>query len=226
MELLDLKKREVFFLGPRDSEWLFIQPVDEHDRAMPESEKEKISSLAPGLSFALAAFSADWDSELAPWDAEPVFRGQKPFSGGARTTLTYIEEELLPARSPCGARGVILGGYSLAGLFALWAGYESSRFRAVAAASPSVWFPGYTDYAAARSFRAGAAALSLGDREDRTRHPLMCTVGSALKKQYELLAAQGIAADLTLHPGNHFVNADGRMAAAFVKATELADRWK
>ena len=98
MELLDLKNREVFFLGPRDSEWLFIQPVDEHDRAMPESKKEKISSLAPGLSFALAAFSADWDSELAPWDAEPVFRGQKPFSGGARTTLTYIEEELRVCR--------------------------------------------------------------------------------------------------------------------------------
>ena len=43
-------------------------------------------------------------------------------------------------------------------------------------------------------------------------------------EQYDLLAAQGIAADLTLHPGNHFVNADGRMVAAFVKATELADR--
>ena len=221
MEKPDL--REVYRFGKGEGEWLFIQPVDDHDKAMLESERALIASLSPGLSFTLAAFSVNWFTDLAPWDAEPVFKDQPPFSGGARNTLSFIEDQLLPALSGCGSKGVILGGYSLAGLFALWAGYESRRFRAIAAASPSVWFPGCLEYAAARPFLAVAAALSLGDREEKTRHPVMRTVGDALKKQYALLKAQGVAADLTLHPGNHFVAADKRMAAAFVKAADLAE---
>ena len=38
---------------------------------------------------------------------------------------------------------VILGGYSLAGLFALWSAYQEScavKFAAAAGMSPSVWF--------------------------------------------------------------------------------------
>lgn len=40
-----------------------------------------------------------------------------------------------------------LGGYSLAGLFSLWAAYQTNLFAGIAAASPSVWFPGFLDYA-------------------------------------------------------------------------------
>ena len=43
---------------------------------------------------------------------------------------------------------LIPGGYSLAGLFALWSVFRSDRFKAAAAASPSVWFRGWLDYAA------------------------------------------------------------------------------
>ena len=40
-----------------------------------------------------------------------------------------------------------LCGYSLAGLFALWAVYQTDFFAGTAAVSPSVWYPGWLGYA-------------------------------------------------------------------------------
>ena len=40
----------------------------------------------------------------------------------------------------------VIAGYSLAGLFALWAAWNSGYFRRVASVSGSLWYPGFTDY--------------------------------------------------------------------------------
>ena len=44
------------------------------------------------------------------------------------------------------SRTYYIGGYSLAGLFSLWAAYQTDVFSGFAAASPSVWFPGFIEY--------------------------------------------------------------------------------
>ena len=47
---------------------------------------------------------------------------------------------LFPAlRERFGDLPAVIGGYSLGGLFSLWAAAQTDSFRAVAAASPSVW---------------------------------------------------------------------------------------
>lgn len=66
----------------------------------------------------------------------------------------------------------IIGGYSLAGLFALWAAYQTDTFKAVAAASPSIWFPGFVDFMKDREIHTKRVYLSLGDKEEKTRIPL------------------------------------------------------
>lgn len=151
----------------------------------------------------------DWNRDLSPWSAPPVF-GRVPFGGQARGTLDALLSDALPQCDP--ALPVFLGGYSLAGLFALWANYECDRFAGVAAASPSVWFPGWDAYADARAPR-GMAYLSLGDREARTRNPLMATVADAIQRQARRFGA--IPSTFEWNPGNHFVNADIRMAKGF-----------
>ena len=65
---------------------------------------------------------------------------------------------------------VILGGYSLAGLFALWAATQINALYGVAAASPSVWFPGWPEHEAAHPIQAQRVYLSLGDREEHTKN--------------------------------------------------------
>ena len=108
-----------------------------------------------------------------------------------------------------------IGGYSLAGLFALWAAYQTDVFKGVAAASPSMWFPGFADNMRENTIHAKSVYLSLGDKEEKTRNPVMATVGDRIREAYNLLREQGINATLEWNQGNHFKDADIRTAKAF-----------
>ena len=200
---------------------LLIQPVDDHDLEGTDREVSLIGSSSRP-AFALCAFRvANWNTELSPWDAPPVF-GNESFGHGAPDTLKWIEDRLLPALisrwSLPDNIPVILGGYSLAGLFALWSAYETDRFSAAACASPSVWFPGWIEYAENHSVRTGTVYLSLGDREERTRNPVMARVGECIRRQHQLL--QSSICTLEWNEGNHFREPDMRTARAFAWCLE------
>lgn len=197
---------------------LLLQPVDAHDQSLLDSEVAEIENLT-GVRFSLVAFGInDWMSELTPWPAPPTF-GKQPFGDGAEHTLNYIEDTLLPLlKVQWGEMKVILGGYSLAGLFSLWAGYNSDLFDGIATASPSVWYPQWTEYIEGKAFHSKDVYLSLGDRESRTKHPVMAHVDDAIRLQQQLLAAQGVATTLEWNPGGHFVDSEKRMAKAFAWA--------
>ena len=67
--------------------------------------------------------------------------GKEGFGDGAKETLAFVIKKLIPAvKTKYDISQVIpsiLGGYSLAGLFALWSAYQTNAFRAIAAASPN-----------------------------------------------------------------------------------------
>lgn len=109
-------------------------------------------------------------------------------------------------------RKYILAGYSLAGFFALWASYQTDLFSDIAAVSPSVWYPGWIDYAKKHQTRAERIYLSLGDREEKTRNAMMSQVGDAIRGQYQLLQRDNIPSTLEWNPGNHFRDNGLRMA--------------
>ena len=193
---------------------LFIQPVDAHDTELLDAEIEAMRDCV--LPFALAAFEVrDWNRELSPWVAPPVF-GKVPFAGMAEETLSFVLDRLLPElRTQLGAdTKLCIGGYSLAGLFALWAATGTDAFSGIAAASPSVWFPGWMDHVKANPIQARAVYLSLGDREERAKNPVMATVGDCIREQYALLQSDYIA-KLEWNPGNHFQDSEKRTARAF-----------
>lgn len=196
---------------------LFLQPVDEHDAELLDSEIDAMRDCA--LPFALAAFEVkDWNRDLSPWEAPPVF-GKVPFGGGAEDTLRFVIDRLLPElrdRLALPEDGKLcIGGYSLAGLFALWTATQTDAFSGVAAASPSVWFPGFTDYVKAHPILAEKVYLSLGDREERTKNPTMATVGDCIRELYALLQAERTVT-LEWNPGNHFQDSEKRTARAFL----------
>ena len=196
---------------------LFLQPVDKHDAELLDSEVEAMRNCE--LPFALAAFEVkDWNRELSPWEAPPVF-GKVPFGDGAADTLCFVTERLLPelrARLSLSADAKLcIGGYSLAGLFALWAATQTDVFSGVAAASPSVWFPGWIDYVKEHPIQSENVYLSLGDREERTKNPVMATVGDRIGELYALLQADHTVT-LEWNPGNHFQDSEKRIAKAFL----------
>lgn len=103
----------------------------------------------------------------------------------------------------------------MAGLFSLWAAYQTDAFASVAAASPSIWFPGFLQYMKEHDIRTESVYLSLGDREEKTRNPVMATVGECIREGHELLLDRGVRTILEWNPGNHFKNAGIRMAKGF-----------
>ena len=207
-----------------EPEVLLVEPMDEQDLEFLDRELGILKAEA-GRPFALAALIIeDWNSELAPWPAEPVF-GKDPFTGGAPDTLRLIEETLIPKAESLfpslknGRR--IIGGYSLSALFALWCAYESGSFDGIAAASPSVWYPGWMEFVRNHSPKAHNIYLSLGDKEYKSRNRTLATVETCIREYSEILSAtEGVRTTLEWNPGNHFVEADLRTAKAFLWALE------
>ena len=57
--------------------------------------------------------------------------------------------------------------------------------------------------------------LSLGDREEKTRNPVMAEVGNRIREAQEILKEQNVKCILEWNEGNHFKDADLRTARAF-----------
>ena len=200
-------------------EYLLIQPIDEHDLEVLDNEVATVQSLT-NKSFTLVAFEIkDWQSELTPWTSPAVF-GKVPFGEGASATLSFIKDTLIPQLEQMelfdkNGMQCVFGGYSLAGFFALWSSYQTKLFGGIAAVSPSVWYPQWMEYAEKNRPLATSVYLSLGDKEEKTKNPTMAQVGNCIRKQQELLAAQGINTILEWNPGNHFQHSDERTAKGF-----------
>ena len=209
---------DVFSFGNEDAPNILIQPVDDHDLAAVENEVKEIRGQTD-IGFRLIAVkAADWNRDLSPWKAPAVF-GSEGFGGGADSTLNEILD--LCTESD---RAWFIGGYSLAGLFALWAACRTGRFSGVASASPSVWFPGFTEYLRTNPVRSGTVYLSLGDREGKTKNPVMATVGRCIRETENILRNQGVRSVLEWNPGNHFRDADLRTARAFAWVLNAAGK--
>ncbi|MBR6173769.1 MAG: esterase [Eubacterium sp.] len=208
---------KVFELGGDKSDLILIQMVDSHSIRMIESEAELIRKLSGRDDFRLVACQVDdWNQDLSPWEAPPVF-GKEGFGGKAEKTLQDLKESVL---SRCGqADRKFIGGYSLAGLFALWAAYREDSFEGVAAASPSVWFPGFVDMAERERILTKKVYLSLGDKEEKAKNPVMATVGDSIRRLHQIYEeSNGIETALEWNEGNHFREPELRMAKGFAWA--------
>ena len=188
---------------------VLIHPVDDHDLDGIENECALIKEKS-GSDFRLIAVKVDnWNEDLSPWKAPAVF-GKEDFGSGAEKTL----EEILTLCSD-NSKTYYIGGYSLAGLFALWASYQTDAFKGVAAASPSMWFPDFTGFMKANEIKSNTVYLSLGDREEKARNPVMATVGDKIREAHTLLSGCGVNSVLEWNEGNHFKDADVRTVKAF-----------
>ena len=71
----------------------------------------------------------DWNDDLTPWPAGPIFKKGKPFGGQAAKYLERLEGEIIPSMEAglqVGQRWML--GISLSGLFAVWAAAKCDLF--------------------------------------------------------------------------------------------------
>ncbi len=200
---------EILEFGNPQSDIVLIQPVDDHDLEGIENEFAEIINNCK-KSFCLTTVRInDWNNELSPWRAPALF-GKDSFGDGASKTLGEVLKLCADKR-----KTYYIGGYSLAGLFALWAAYQTDVFSGVAAASPSLWFPDFDMFMKKNEIRTDKVYLSLGNREEKVRNPVMATVGDRIRKAHVLLKECDVNCILEWNNGNHFKDPDIRMAKAF-----------
>lgn len=168
--------------------------------------------------FTLVAISAlVWDDDMTPWPCPPISKGDTPCGGKADDYLSLLTGDIIPrVESITGAaqwRGI--AGYSLGGLFALYALYKTDAFLRAASMSGSLWYPDWVEYARAHDFvqKPERVYLSLGDKECKTRNKYLKCVQSKTEKYFALLKDKGVQSEFVLNPGNHFVDAAKRTAA-------------
>ena len=194
-------------------------------------------------SVSLVSVGVDlWEENFSPWCAPRVFAKGPNFGDGAQKTLDTLIKQVVPwaeseLTEPPAYR--VLVGYSLAGLFSLWAGVSQqvtcgcqpgtatgapaapqsvATFQRIGAVSGSFWFPGLLDYVD-QQLGGGAvglthAYLSLGDREARTPNPQIMHVRENAELLANKLENAGITSTFELNRGNHFQNVEGRMQKA------------
>ena len=160
----------------------------------------------------------DWNHDMAPWDSQAVFKNGEPFTGGADDYMRLLVDEIIPRAEkelagPPAWRGI--AGYSLAGLFALYAIYQTDVFSRVGCISGSLWFPGFKEYVLSHEPKRWPDCIyfSLGDKEAKTRNPVLKTVQENTEEIRAFYQSKGIDTVFQLNPGNHFVQGIERTVA-------------
>ena len=206
MTSLSIENRTCRLFGSDNPDCLLIQPSARHETATLEAEAAQIAVLSQ-TPFVLATVELeDWIIDLMPWPDRNISREEEA-GRHAPDTLHYILDALIPElKRRFGDRPIILGGYSLGGLFALFA-----------AASPSVWIKDWIPFARKNIPAAESVYLSLGRREEHVKNQAIARVGDCLREYDALLQAQLGPAHRTLvwEEGNHFTDNEGRLARAF-----------
>ena len=134
--------------------------------------------------FTLIAVSGlDWNHDMAPWDSPAAFKKGEPFTSGA--------------------------------LFALYAIYQTDVFSRVGCMSGSLWFPGFKEYIFSHEpkRRPDCIYFSLGDKEAKTRNPVLKTVQENTEEIQAFYQGEGIDTVFQLNSGNHFVQGIERTVA-------------
>ena len=190
---------------------------DEGEAVYQELRKQN----APECHF-LSIGISDWQREMSPWPAAALSKDGEAFSGGADAYLESLLSAILPwaEESIHGKASFIsIAGYSLAGLFALYAMYKTDVFSRVAGMSGSLWFPGFKEFCKENTMKSlpEMLYLSIGDQESKTRHPILKTMQENTEELLGYFRSLGIPCKYELNPGNHFQDVNLRCAKGILE---------
>lgn len=165
--------------------------------------------------------------------AEPNADSRKPRTGetsafqvNANSEAYAIDADRSKPNAPRVCRTI--AGYSLAGLFATWAAFNSSAFSRIASASGSLWYPSLPRFVAEQALArpVDCAYFSLGSKEAKTPSRLLRNVATGTDEVVAAFRSKGVQTRFDTNPGNHFKEPALRMAQgiAWAVSQQAANR--
>lgn len=147
---------------------------------------------------------------MTPWKYHDKNMGK---TGGGEEFLSWFISEIYDEKY----QRQYIGGYSLGGLFALFAACEKELFDGVMSVSGSLWYPGALEYFNEKSIgkRIGKIYMSLGDKESLTKNAEREKVGFNTEKLAEVFGKTK-EVFFEYNRGGHFTDINGRIAKSIL----------
>lgn len=152
----------------------------------------------------------DWNYCMTPWKYHDKNMGK---TGGGEEFLSWFISEIYDEKY----QRQYIGGYSLGGLFALFAACEKEFFDGVMSVSGSLWYPGALEYFNEKSIgkRIGKIYMSLGDKESLTKNAEREKVGFNTEKLAEVFGKTK-EVFFEYNRGGHFTDINGRITKSIL----------
>lgn len=152
----------------------------------------------------------DWNYCMTPWKYHDKNMGK---TGVGEEFLSWFISEIYDEKY----QRQYIGGYSLGGLFALFAACEKELFDGVMSVSGSLWYPGALEYFNEKSIgkRIGKIYMSLGDKESLTKNAEREKVGFNTEKLAEVFGKTK-EVFFEYNRGGHFTDINGRIAKSIL----------
>jgi len=188
-------KLYVYRSNVKDATTIYFLDGDQFE----ESFNHWIRKHQPALNFVLINANNRTD-DYTPWPLQASETMPMDFGGKAAEHLSFFATHVIPfCESEYGFSSStekrVIGGYSLGGLFSLYAAVNNDLFGTVLSCSSSLWYPDFLDYLKEHPFKAAHSKLI------------------ALKDFYEPKFQAGDF-KFTLEEGNHGNDIPGRVERA------------
>lgn len=181
---------------------------------------EKCNELGANEFIFVSIAKISWHNDLTPWEYSPLYKGDSKYLGYADSYLKEIENDFIPKveeyitnklNKEISYYGIV--GYSLGGLFALYSGFKTDRFKRIASASGSLWYPKFSEFVKSNKLSDNIDKIyfSLGNKESKSKNEILSTVEDKTKKIYEYIS-KNTNSIYEENEGNHFKDGILRMA--------------
>lgn len=164
----------------------------------------------------------EWSEKLTPYKVPDKGLYLRNLDGKGTDHLKFIDETLIPfinnylSKTEISISKYILIGYSLAGLFAVFAGLKSKYINIIASISGSLWYPNLIKYIndIPINNNINFIYLSLGNKEKNTRNEYMKEVENNSLMLYDYFKNKYKNAYFEFNNGNHFFHSNERVIKA------------
>lgn len=155
----------------------------------------------------------NWDADLSCWPSQPIVEANDDFRGKAPLLANSLNKALEYFSKEVKWETVIIAGYSMGGLFALYSNYLQPIAGHIVCASGSLWYPNFFQFAAEHEFKSSVKTiyLSLGTKEVLVKNPYLQQTGKIMENLQELYTQKNIDCVFEWNPGNHFVQPQNRL---------------
>lgn len=162
----------------------------------------------------IALSSFDYEKDFSPFYKEDVLKKGDCFKGNAKETLNFLLKDVIPfikENFNIVFEENILLGYSLGGLFSLYASTLTSFFSKIGCISASFWYPSFIPYIKEKKTMAKDIYLSLGDKESNCKNILLKTSLNCQFQVLNILNEQKKNVLFELNQGGHFNDIENRI---------------